>query len=358
MRNTAFVLWALAQNEYTGPEIGRAVAFVRDNLAADESDAYTLALVANAFVLAAPSDPLGGELLEKLDAMKKVEGDKAHWDSGETQTQFYSGGDDAAISTTALVTHAMLAASGYPSTVNAALNYLTASKDAGGNFGSTQATVWTLKTLLLAALNGTEGAVGTFSVTIDGSEYASLDLTEDQSDVMTRVDMSELASTGSHEVELAFSGSGKVSYNLVSRHHVPWAEGEPQDGPLAIAVRYDRTQLAVDETVTATATVKNQTAAGQNMILVTVGIPPGFDLLAEDLERYLEAGTLSHFEKTGKQLILYLTELAPGAELAFEYRLRASMPVRAADGGAEAHLYYEPEKRAQSVATLLTASAD
>jgi uncharacterized protein YfaS (alpha-2-macroglobulin family) len=175
---------------------------------------------------------------------------------------------------------------------------------------------------------------------------------------MTLVDMSELATTGAHEVELSFAGSGKVSYNLVSKHHVPWAMSMEGTGPLSITVEYDRMSLVVDETVKATLTVTNQSSTSQSMVLVTAGIPPGFEVLTEDLDRYLAIGQLSHYEKTGKQLILYVSSLDPNAGRAYDYRLRATMPVRAVDGGAEAHLYYEPEKTTSTPAQMLAAMAE
>ncbi len=47
---------------------------------------------------------------------------------------------------------------------------------------------------------------------------------------------------------------------------------------------YDRTQLAQDDIATATATVKNNLNKAANMVMVDLGIPPGFDLLSEDLQ--------------------------------------------------------------------------
>jgi uncharacterized protein YfaS (alpha-2-macroglobulin family) len=251
----------------------------------------------------------------------------------------------------------MLLAGGYASTINGALAYLTSKKDANGNFGSTQATVWALKTLLLSATKGTEGAVGSLEVALDGTVFSTVELTEDAAEVMTVVDMSALATTGEHEVSLTFAGEGKVSYNLVARHHLPWASvaTEPT-GPLSIEVGYDRTSLIVDETVEATVTVANNTASAQSMILVTVGIPPGFEVLTEDLDPYIADAKLSRYERTGKQLILYLSSLGGSESRAFEYRLRATMPVRAVDGGAEAHLYYQPEQRTEAPAQELVTS--
>lgn len=352
-RNTAFVVWALAQDGYSGSELSQGLDYVGSHLSGSD-DAYTLALAANAYAEAAPTDPKLSEILGQLDSMKTVSDGQASWDSAGTQTNFYGAGNDASVATTALVAHAMITAGGYADTVKAALDFITASKDPNGNFGSTQATVWALKTLLLAAEKGTEAAVGQLDVYLDDALFASVDLSAERSDVVTRVDMSALATTGNHGVRFDFVGTGKVSYNLVSRHNVPWASAPaPVQGPLSVAVTYDRTSLQVDETVQATVTVTNNTGSTQNMILVTAGLPPGFELLTEDLDVYVQAGQLSRYERTGKQLILYLTELAGDGDAVYSYRLRAAMPVKAADGGAEVHPYYEPDQSSETAAQEL-----
>src|SRR5262249_37775182 len=129
-------------------------------------------------------------------------------------------------------------------------------------------------------------------------------------------------------------------------------------GPLTVGVTYDKTSLFVNDMVKATLTVHNTTASTENMILVTAGLPPGFEVLTDDLQPYLADKTLSKFELTGKELILYVSSLGPNATSTFSYRLRASMPVKATDGGAEAHLYYQPEQRVHGAATLVEAKAN
>ncbi len=359
VRNTAFVLWALAENGYNGPALQRGLQFVKQNLAggsADErDDPYTLALVANAMALVGDSDT--GDVLATLDGLRQQQEDRFFWGT-DLQTNFYGGGNDANVSATALVAHAMIRDGSYPATVEGALAYLTAAKDPNGNFGSTQATTWSLKALLLAATRGTDGAVGSLTVSVDGSEFAEVDLLASAPDVMTTVDMSALATTGDHDVQLSFAGTGRVSYSLVGSHHLPWAEvSEPPAGPLGIAVAYESDQLQVDDTVTATVAVTNNTPAALNMVLVTVGIPPGFEVQLADFDGYLSDGVLSRAEVTGRQLNLYVSELGGSATQQFEYRLLATLPVRASDGGAEASLYYEPDQKAQAPATTLVATA-
>ncbi len=175
---------------------------------------------------------------------------------------------------------------------------------------------------------------------------------------MTTVDMSNLATTGDHDVSLTFTGTGKVSYNLVSAFNVPWEEAaEEVEGPLSVAVQYDRTSLAVDETVAATVTVTNNSAQLQNMALVTLGLPPGFEVEREDFAPYLEAGSLSKVDVTGRQVILYVSELAADANLAITYHLRATMPVTASDGGGSVQLYYQPEQKSTTPEQTLEAVA-
>jgi len=47
----------------------------------------------------------------------------------------------------------------------------------------------------------------------------------------------------------------------------------------------------------------------------------------------------------------------PNAKQTFEYSLQATMPVTAVDGGAEARMYYEPEKKARAAAQGMKVAA-
>jgi len=210
--------------------------------------------------------------------------------------------------------------------------------------------------MILAATKGTEGAVGKLDVSVDGTLNQSLTLSADQAEVVTRLDLSSLATDGDHDVQLKFAGTGKVSYNLVSSYNLPWAAvGEEPPGPLSITVSYDKATLYVNDTVTASVTVVNNEAVTQNMLLVTLGIAPGFAVDTSSLQPYLDSGAISKVETTGQQLILYVTKLDPQATLALSYKLQATMPVTAVDGGANVKLYYQPEKQARVAAQTLTA---
>ena len=86
---------------------------------------------------------------------------------------------------------------------------------------------------------------------------------------------------------------------------------KPAGEPLSIDVGYNRTRLAQDDIATASATVRNNLDKTANMVIVDLGIPPGFDLLSEDLQAYqgksasLKSGRLEKFSLTATQAILY-----------------------------------------------------
>lgn len=357
VRNTAFVTWALVAAGYQGPQIESGLAFVKSKLGAndkDGGDAYTLGVVANAFVAAAPNDAFTGEVLAKLEAAKKTDGDKVSWSSGGTQSSFYEGGGAADLSATAIVAHAFLAASAYPSSVAGALATIAAKRDPQGNFGATQSTVWSLRLLTLAATKGSEPAVGTLEVNVDGAPFTTLSFNEADGDVLRRVDLASIAKTGDHVVKLVYAGTGKPSYSLVQSHHVPWASVPPAPtGPLSVKVAYDRTSLVVDETVETTVTLTNLEAKTQNMVHATLGIPPGFEVLGEDFAEELASKKLSKWESTAKQVDLYVPQLAAKAELVVTYRLRATMPIKAEDGGAKVFPYYQPEQKSTAKSVTL-----
>jgi hypothetical protein len=71
------------------------------------------------------------------------------------------------------------------------------------------------------------------------------------------------------------------------------------------------------------------------MVMIDLGIPPGFDLLSEDLQSFQEkhsgdrSGGLEKFSLTRSQAILYFNALSPRRTVTLKYRLRAKYPIRA-----------------------------
>jgi hypothetical protein len=255
------------------------------------------------------------------------------------------------VETTGLATQALLKWGQASGTVRKALNYITAKKDASGAWGSTQATIMALQALLTASEKSAADLRGTVEISLNGKPVERLVLTPDNNDLFHQFVYKSIDSKGANTVAIRFTGKGALAYQLVGRYFLPWSE-QPAAEPLSIAVAYDRARLAQNDVATATVTVRNNLPKAANMVMVDLGIPPGFDLLSEDLQDYQEksagrkSGRLEKFSLTATQAILYFDSIAPGDTITLSYRLRAKYPIRARTFLSRVYEYYDPEVNA------------
>ena len=116
--------------------------------------------------------------------------------------------------------------------------------------------------------------------------------------------------------------------------------------------------MAVDETVTAVASVANNRPDPAPMVILDLPIPAGFAIDADDLAAAGQAGSIAKFQLTAQAAIVYLRDLKPGAPLTLRYRLRADHAGEAdgPPGGASTE-YYDPSRADSSrpVALMVTA---
>jgi hypothetical protein len=107
--------------------------------------------------------------------------------------------------------------------------------------------------------------------------------------------------------------------------------------------------MAQDDIATATATIRNNLPKTANMVMVDLGIPPGFELLSEDLQSMVErtasqqSGRLEKFSLTATQAILYFNALAANQTTTITFRLRAKYPIRAHSFESRVYEYYDPD---------------
>jgi hypothetical protein len=179
---------------------------------------------------------------------------------------------------------------------------------------------------------------------LDGKLAQVLDLNAGNNDLLHQFVFK--TEGGGPRVGLTFEGSGGLAYQVVGRYFTPWTEDKAE--ALAIDVAYDRTTLAKDAIATATATIKSQMRGTAKMVMVDLGIPPGFELLTEDLQEMQErtagaaTGRLEKFQLTATQAILYLNAVGAGQTVTVKFRLRAKYPIRAKNFVSRVYEYYDP----------------
>ncbi|HID08022.1 MAG TPA: hypothetical protein EYP10_12855, partial [Armatimonadetes bacterium] len=348
LRVTAYITWALVETagNDTDAQLKRAVARAVDYISprvGDVDDAYALAVIANALVGWDRNSALTRRVIERLVEMAIVEGAVAYWRT-KMPTFTYSKGKTADLETTALAAYALLKARVHPDLTNKALTYLVRNKDAFGTWHSTQATIWSLKALLLATEGATAEIDARIAIRCNGKEVARLRITPEDSDIVRQVDLREFVREGVNEVTIEWDGKGTAVYQIGARFYLPWRMVRERREFLDIAVDYDRRELSVNDIVQCTVTVRNNQPATAKMVIVDIGIPPGFQVLTEDLTALVEEKVIQRFNMTGRQLIIYLDEVRPRQPIRITYRLKARYPIRAQSGKAIAYEYYAPDQ--------------
>jgi alpha-2-macroglobulin-like protein len=307
-------------------------------------------------------DPDGDAARPALDRLEshrqKSRGGKLAWWGPSGRTMFFGAGQSGAIETTAVAVLALLDGRRGPESVRGALAWLVAQKDGQGTWGSTQATVLALKTLLA----GTGKPLGgddprRIAILLDGEIVQELVIPADQADVMQQVDLSARVANApgtTRRLKIEDRTGTDSGYQVVFRYHEPDAVDVLDAGALRIRVDYDRTAIALDETVTATAAVTNDRPEPAPMVILDLPIPAGFAIDADDLAGLVESGSIAKFQLTARSAIVYLRDLKADAPLTLRYRLRATMPVKLTVPPARAYEYYDPSRQGSSPAVRLT----
>jgi uncharacterized protein YfaS (alpha-2-macroglobulin family) len=303
--------------------------------------------------------------------MATREDDLVYWEAGRPT---YMGGQGVTgdLETTASAALALLRAGRHPDLANAALLFLVRNKDSFGTWQTTSATVMALKALLASVQGGAEDMDATVTVTLNGGQAKTVEVTPETFDVVHLLTFDDVPLDADAQVEIRAEGKGSLMYQVTGRYYLPWGDlarypelaGAGED-LVTIDVSYDRTELAVDDTVGVDVVVTlNRPDATAESAIVDLGLPPGFGVEREDLERLVArfqdvppdyAGAkVERFELTGRQIIIYVTDLTGEHPLAFDYRLRAKFPLRAQTPASSAYDYYNPGVAGEAAPTVLT----
>jgi hypothetical protein len=231
--------------------------------------------------------------------------------------------------------------------VSGALGYLVQAKDSWGTWQTTQATILSLKAMLLATQQaGRAEGPSTVRVSLNQEQTQQIVIDESNADVVHLVAFERgFSPSGANRVQIEVEGGGNLMYQVATSYYLPWDQvpSTPEVGEaISIDVDYDRTALAVNDTVTVNVGVRLNKEGVVKMGLVDLGVPPGFTVLAEDLSRLVEQGVIARYELTGRQIIIYLEDLSSQSPLRFSYRLRARFPMRAQTPPSSAYDYYNP----------------
>src|SRR5262249_23103091 len=152
------------------------------------------------------------------------------------QSLSYARGDSLTVETTALTALAMLRGKQFHDVASKSLVYLVKARDAGGTWGSTQATILALKALVAGAGGKPQKETARFVVKVNGKQVAEDAVTEKNSDVMQLFDLKEHTAAGRNEVTIDTQGETNMMFQVVGRHFEPWKQEAPKKPVVDVVV--------------------------------------------------------------------------------------------------------------------------
>ena len=362
---TAFILWGISKTQDVIPltpeervKMKRAARWIEEQLGEDLKgyDPYTLAIIGNSLndylkVMGEDEElrKLRDKVVKSLEDRVVKEGSLAFWRSKMTGIT-YSRGKAMDIETTALAVQVLINGNGSPELIREAINFLVANKDPFGGWYTTQGTIQTLRSMLMIKEKRTT-LRKPLKVKIvayrseDRTEKAERSLTIKPEDFQGYLIISLPVRWRNFLLRIEPDRDVSGAYwNADITYYVPPELYRPPEEPLTLKVYYDKKELQVKDTVLQKLEVINSSNEVLNMVLIDVGVPPGFVPVLSDLDDLVSKGSISRYEYTGRQIVIYLKELRK-EKLILKWRLKALYPVKVNPPSAKAYEYYNPDKR-------------
>ncbi|MCX7995208.1 MAG: MG2 domain-containing protein [candidate division WOR-3 bacterium] len=339
---TAYIVWALAEAGQKDGSAQKGLDYLKDKWE-KVNDAYILALIANAFVAMEPKTETTIKILRKLIDMAKEENGALYWESNLPSITFTEG-KGADIEASGLATYALVKSGKFADATTKALTYLIRSKDPSGTWYTTQGTIIALRALVAALGGVSEDVDATVIVFHNGKKVSEIKVDRHNADVMQQVDLNENLKN-ENTVEIQLKGEGSFLYEITSSYYIPWKDLPKPPMPIfAIDVNYDRKQLAINDLVNVDVTIKLLKNGTAQMVMIDLGIPPGFEVQTPTLDEYVNKKVIQKYNLTPRQIIIYIESISSGKPIKLTYSLKAKYPVRAKVQSSRVYEYYNSDK--------------
>jgi hypothetical protein len=335
----AYIVYALTEAGVTdlGPEIER-----QRRLAASTDDPYLLALATSALLNLPAHRSDGQRAARRLAGLQARDG---HF-SGKDHSITRSTGQNLEVETTALATLALIKADGAQAAVRAGIEWLVRSRGGAGTWGATQATVLALKALTAYAM-ATKQMTGSGSIelVVNGRTVGRQSYQAGRSEALVLDGFGKMLTAGANKVQIVHQGERALPYSLAVDYRSTRPASHP-DTAVALETRIARTDLKMGDAVRVTVTLRNRTSQGQPMTLARIGLPGGLAFQSWQLKELVDKKMVDFYETRGREVILYLRQMAPGESRAVPLDLVATVPGDYTGPASQAYLYYTDDQRA------------
>jgi hypothetical protein len=344
----AYITYALSEVKQAGLS---AEIDVAAQVAQSSDDAYLLALTtATLFNSGRRGPALAGA--KRLAALQDSDGGWSKADHSITR----SGGENLFIETTSLSLMALIKASSrdFDAPVERGIEWLMNHRRGYGAWGTTQATVLSLKALTAYAQSqARERTGGEVTLLVNGQAVGSRKYEGNDREALTFAGLGQHLLGGKNHIEIKHSGRMPMPFSVA----VDYRSLQPEDSRRAaveITTGLERPQVKLGESVRLRVTLRNKTDRGLPMTLGRVELPGGLTFQTWQLKELREKGLIAFYETGPRQVTLYLRELGPKAQVELPLDLVAIAPGQYTAQASSAYLYYTDEQKTWAAGTQIT----
>jgi hypothetical protein len=332
----AYIVWALTEAKY-GKDISKEIEEAYRN-AEKSQDPYQMALVANA--LYNMNDARANKLTADLAKAQNKDGSFDGKSSSVTNSQ----GKALTGETTSLAVLAILKSKTNFAQAGKAIDYLKGAKDYYG-YGSTQATVLTLKALIEYTKQSKRTADdGIIVVLVDGKEVARTAYKAGDKTI-TVPNLSAFIKSGKNQVEVRYEKTkSPIPFDVVFAYNTRVPQSS-KDCKLALTTELAAKNVKMGETVRITANLRNVSNESVSMAMAQVGIPAGLSIQPWQLKEMQEKRLFDYYELFDGYVVLHFERLRANEIKTISFDLKADIPGTYEAPASAAYLYYTHEHR-------------
>ncbi|MBS1999500.1 MAG: A-macroglobulin complement component, partial [Cyanobacteria bacterium SZAS LIN-2] len=249
--SNAYIVWALLETGESPANLTAEIAALKTT-AAKSQNSYVLALAANALYLAGDKAE-AKQLMKRLASLQKSDGSVEKI----TASIVGSGGESLEVEGTSLAALAWLRDSDFNMNVERTIKYLADSCKAG-RFGSTQATVLALRTIVsYDKKHAAPKEPGKLRIYVDEhpiGDWVAFGKTTQES--IKLPDLSEVLTAGDHTVQIEMVGGSPMPYSMAAKYKIESPISD-KDCKLALQVKMAQDKVVEGTSTEADVTVQN-----------------------------------------------------------------------------------------------------
>ena len=327
---SSYIAWALSEVCPKDQRLEKTLNYLEKNVNTS-TDNYTLALIANVF---ANTNKDTSKVINILMNNMKVTDSGAY--IGSTIRDYYGTyGSYQNIQTTALTSIALSKTNKSNKNNSELVNYIIANKYPGGTWGTTQATILSLKAINEFSANS-DISEQTLVINLNGKSN-NIDVKHNILDVY-EVDFDNVSKENKLSIGLK---KGKLIYEVIKNYYIDYADIQENED---INISYSITEnVSVNKEITQSIRFKNNTDNNIENGLLKINIPQGASAIEDTLLELKYKNIIEKFDYNYNSINIYFRNVEKGKDYTIDVKYRALYPEEITGGAVRFYDYYNPD---------------